>query len=73
VHGFFWSIERCAWQPSPGRADALVTPWSAHDLPVPALPFVKDADAVLRLPSREAVAGAAVPDQRTAATPVPAT
>lgn len=31
----YWSVQECGWVASPSAGDALVTPWSAHGLPVP--------------------------------------
>ena len=46
----YWCIERCGWRASPGRADALATPWSGVELPVPpAASQPVDGAGVLRL------------------------
>lgn len=33
--GSYWSIDACGWVASPRRADALATPWSGYEVPVP--------------------------------------
>ena len=60
----YWSMADCGWRPCPGAPDALVTPWSAHGLSVPVLPSARSAAEVLRLPTRQAVLAAALPQPR---------
>jgi hypothetical protein len=64
MHGFYWSVERCGWERCPSAPDALVTPWSAHGLPAPALASAASAGEVLRLAPRQALAPTAVPPPR---------
>ncbi|HVM27495.1 MAG TPA: hypothetical protein VM433_07455 [Mycobacteriales bacterium] len=59
----YWSIEACGWVSAPAVGqDALATPWSGADLPLPgSRPHPRDADDLLRTRSRSG----ALPGQRT--------
>ena len=47
----YWSVQDCCWVASPGRPDALATPWSDVELPVPAaVPAPRHGYDVLGLP-----------------------
>ena len=46
--GTYWSIEACGWVACPSTPDALVTPWSAHGVPLREQPAPRDADDLLR-------------------------
>jgi hypothetical protein len=48
TRGLYWSLEECGWVRAPCAGDALATPWSGHQVPVPgSLPRVGDLWDVL--------------------------
>ena len=57
----YWSVEHASWTSTAG---ALVTPLSDTEIRLRRLAAPRDANAVMRLPSRQSLAEAAVPQPR---------